>query len=253
VSAPHPDAGPVRVRGRRRAGAQGPRGWSDQRACTLTATGANVDGHKEILVLQVTTAEDGAGWLSFLRDRTARGLSGSNGLPPTRIPAWWGSAVRVETDLRDPALWGLVRELMVQALRREHLHLPLPGPDPPAWHHWRRFREEHFATDRGLAQVAQLHLPRPAMVVTPPRKASPPVRDEGPMAERERSCASLRCRTVGSRRPLRRAVYPGLRAPEKHGVHRSARPAALATRPVGSTQRQRTECAGWWVTGLQGA
>jgi transposase-like protein len=42
----------------------------------LTATGVNADGHKEILGLQVTTAEDGAGWLSFFRDLTARGLTG---------------------------------------------------------------------------------------------------------------------------------------------------------------------------------
>jgi putative transposase len=42
----------------------------------LVATGVNADGHREILGLQVTTAEDGAGWLAFCRDLTARGLSG---------------------------------------------------------------------------------------------------------------------------------------------------------------------------------
>ena len=42
----------------------------------LVATGVNVDGHREILGLQVTSAEDGAGWLGFFRDLTARGLSG---------------------------------------------------------------------------------------------------------------------------------------------------------------------------------
>ena len=42
----------------------------------LVATGVNGDGHREILGLQVTSAEDGAGWLGFLRDLTARGLSG---------------------------------------------------------------------------------------------------------------------------------------------------------------------------------
>ncbi len=42
----------------------------------LVATGVNADGHREILGLQVTTAEDGAGWLAFFRDLTARGLSG---------------------------------------------------------------------------------------------------------------------------------------------------------------------------------
>jgi putative transposase len=42
----------------------------------LVATGVNADGHREILGLHVTSAEDFAGWLGFLRDLTARGLSG---------------------------------------------------------------------------------------------------------------------------------------------------------------------------------
>jgi transposase-like protein len=42
----------------------------------LVATGVNGDGHREILGLQVTTSEDGAGWLGFFRDLVARGLSG---------------------------------------------------------------------------------------------------------------------------------------------------------------------------------
>ena len=42
----------------------------------LVATGVNVDGHREILGLQVTTSEDGAGWLGFFRDLVARGLAG---------------------------------------------------------------------------------------------------------------------------------------------------------------------------------
>ena len=42
----------------------------------LIATGVNTDGHREILGLQVTSAEDGAGWLGFFRDLTARGLTG---------------------------------------------------------------------------------------------------------------------------------------------------------------------------------
>jgi len=44
----------------------------------LVATGVNADGHREILGIQVTTSEDGAGWLGFFRDLTARGLSGVN-------------------------------------------------------------------------------------------------------------------------------------------------------------------------------
>ena len=42
----------------------------------LVATGVNADGHREVLGVQVTSAEDGAGWLAFFRDLTARGLSG---------------------------------------------------------------------------------------------------------------------------------------------------------------------------------
>jgi len=42
----------------------------------LLATGVNADGHREILGLHVTSTEDGAGWLAFFRDLTARGLSG---------------------------------------------------------------------------------------------------------------------------------------------------------------------------------
>jgi transposase-like protein len=42
----------------------------------LLAAGVNGDGHREILGPRVTSAEDGAGWLAFFRDLTARGLTG---------------------------------------------------------------------------------------------------------------------------------------------------------------------------------
>ncbi len=42
----------------------------------LVATAVNAEGYREILGLQVTTSEDGAGWLAFFRDLSARGLSG---------------------------------------------------------------------------------------------------------------------------------------------------------------------------------
>jgi putative transposase len=42
----------------------------------LLATAVNADGYREILGLHVTSAEDGAGWLAFFRDLTARGLTG---------------------------------------------------------------------------------------------------------------------------------------------------------------------------------
>jgi putative transposase len=41
----------------------------------LIATGVNADGHREILGLDVASAEDGAGWLAFLRGLVARRLS----------------------------------------------------------------------------------------------------------------------------------------------------------------------------------
>src|SRR4051795_3014779 len=42
----------------------------------LIAVGVNADGHRELLGLQVSSAEDGAGWLAFFRDLVARGVSG---------------------------------------------------------------------------------------------------------------------------------------------------------------------------------
>ena len=43
----------------------------------LLATGVNSDGHREILGLEVTSGEDGAGWLGFFRGLVARGLTGT--------------------------------------------------------------------------------------------------------------------------------------------------------------------------------
>jgi transposase-like protein len=42
----------------------------------LVATGVNAGGCREILGVDVTSSEDGAGWLAFLRSLVARGLSG---------------------------------------------------------------------------------------------------------------------------------------------------------------------------------
>jgi putative transposase len=50
----------------------------------LLAVGVNADGHREILGLQVSSAEDGAGWLAFFRDLSARGLSGVKLVTTTR-------------------------------------------------------------------------------------------------------------------------------------------------------------------------
>lgn len=42
----------------------------------VIAIGVNADGHREVLGTDVITAEDGAGWVAFLRSLKARGLSG---------------------------------------------------------------------------------------------------------------------------------------------------------------------------------
>src|SRR5579875_1906039 len=42
----------------------------------LIATGVNADGKREVPGFDVTSAEDGAGWLAFFRGLLARGLSG---------------------------------------------------------------------------------------------------------------------------------------------------------------------------------
>jgi len=42
----------------------------------LVATGVNADGQREILGVEVTSSEDGAGWLAFFRGLSVRGLSG---------------------------------------------------------------------------------------------------------------------------------------------------------------------------------
>ena len=42
----------------------------------LIAVGVNADGGREVLGLEISSDEDGAGWLAFLRSLTARGLAG---------------------------------------------------------------------------------------------------------------------------------------------------------------------------------
>jgi len=47
-----------------------------RRLHVLVATGVNAEGHREILGIEVTSEESGAGWLAFFRGLVARGLSG---------------------------------------------------------------------------------------------------------------------------------------------------------------------------------
>jgi transposase-like protein len=46
------------------------------KVAAMVATGVNAEGYREILGLQLSTSEDGAGWLAFFRDLVARGLTG---------------------------------------------------------------------------------------------------------------------------------------------------------------------------------
>ncbi|MGC5225401.1 IS256 family transposase [Micromonospora sp. DT81.3] len=46
------------------------------KVAVLLATGVNAEGYREILGLQTSSTEDGAGWLTFFRDLVARGLNG---------------------------------------------------------------------------------------------------------------------------------------------------------------------------------
>jgi transposase-like protein len=46
------------------------------KVAAMVATGINAEGYREILGLQLSTTEDGAGWLGFFRDLVARGLTG---------------------------------------------------------------------------------------------------------------------------------------------------------------------------------
>jgi len=47
-----------------------------QKVSVMVATAVNAEGQREILGVDVDTAETGAGWLAFLRGLVARGLSG---------------------------------------------------------------------------------------------------------------------------------------------------------------------------------
>jgi transposase-like protein len=46
------------------------------KVAVMVATGVNAEGYREILGVQASSTESGAGWLAFFRDLVARGLSG---------------------------------------------------------------------------------------------------------------------------------------------------------------------------------
>ena len=67
----------------------------------LVATGVNADGHREILGVQVTTSEDGAGWLAFFRDLTARGLTSAGPVKLVTSDAHAGLVSAIAATLHD--------------------------------------------------------------------------------------------------------------------------------------------------------
>ena len=54
----------------------------------LIAVGVNAEGDREILGIDGSTAEDRAGWLTFWRSLTARGLSGVKLVTSDATPGW---------------------------------------------------------------------------------------------------------------------------------------------------------------------
>lgn len=75
----------------------------------LIAVGVNADGHRKILGIDVATAEDGDGWLAFLRSLIARGLSGVQlVISDTRIPKVAAHLDAAQADL--PAFTAFPRE-----------------------------------------------------------------------------------------------------------------------------------------------
>lgn len=65
------------------------------------------------------------------------------------------SAVRVERDLAEPAIWDFARHLLATTASSSGLDLPPPAAVPPRWDHWRWARDHHFATDDGLGQLGR--------------------------------------------------------------------------------------------------
>jgi putative transposase len=73
----------------------------------LVATACNADGHRELLGLELGSAEDGASWTAFLRGLVARGLQGSPAGHKRRPPRVegrdrGGAGGRLLAALQDP-------------------------------------------------------------------------------------------------------------------------------------------------------
>ena len=227
----------------------------------LVATGVNGDGHREILGLQVTSAEDGAGWLAFFRDLTARGLTGvrlvtsdaHRGLVAAigaTLPgaAWQRCRTHYAANLMaatPKASWPWVRAL---------LHSVYDQPDAASVH--AQFDRVLDALAEKLPKVAE-HLDAaradvlaftafpqgdlaPDLVQQPQRTAQP--RDPPPHRRRRdlprpRRPDPPRRRRPGraARRMDRRPPLPRPRRPRPSPPHRRPRPTTTSTEEVTTT------------------
>jgi putative transposase len=188
----------------------------------LLATGVNADGYREILGLHLTSAEDGAGWLGFFRDLTARGLSGvalvtsdaHRGLVEAigaTLPgaAWQRCRTHYAANLMSATpknAWGWVKAL---------LHSVYDQPDAAAVHAQfdrildalidklpRRRRTSRCRPGRhlGIHQLPQSHL-APDLVQQPPATTEP--RDPPPHRRRRHLSRPDRPGPPGRRRARR--------------------------------------------------
>jgi putative transposase len=135
----------------------------------LLATGVNADRHREILGLEVTSGEDGAGWLAFFRNLVARALTGTMLVTSDATPGWSRRSAR-----------------------------PCPARAGSAAARTRGEPDEHHAQEQLAAgpHAAAQRL-RPAR----PRRRQCPVRPRPGRAERQ----APRRRGAPGRRPRRRA------------------------------------------------
>ena len=113
-------------------------------AC-LVAVGVNAEGHREILGVDVAGAENGTGWVAFLRSLVARGLGG---VQLVVSDAHGGPGRR---DRRGAARRGLAA---VQDALRRNLMNRVPKSGPPGWATLPRTVFEQPDVQRG-AQMAQ--------------------------------------------------------------------------------------------------
>src|SRR5215218_4673281 len=88
----------------------------------LVAVGVNGDGHREILGLQVTSTENGAGWLGFFRDLTARGLTGVR-LVTSDAQRGLIEAIPAARELKLPTVRADAARLAEIAVRERQTHL----------------------------------------------------------------------------------------------------------------------------------